>query len=236
MGVLDINDSENQDSETLYVNEKLYSIIQEKIYSKPNLSCSQLIAEALVNSLTGCMVLHDIHLAISARHPFYKSKKNWKTEIKQNLITDHSFVRNVNSTQMKDTFWKLSETLSESVLKVVSAESNSVLLPNEEPNISPNNQKNKEIGSLIFPQTNSNIEKTSSGSRHLDTEVGKANKIFIKYASEIGASNSVKKKSRSYFDTPLISQITPVIGLEIGANKKYQGQPIFEKKKIKEDK
>ena len=39
---------------------------------RPNLSYSQLIAEALVNSQNGTLILADIYKAISAKHPFYR--------------------------------------------------------------------------------------------------------------------------------------------------------------------
>ena len=87
----------------------------------------------------------DIELAITARHPFYnleRKRRYCKTVIKQNLIQDPSFVKDGNSLQIGGIFWKLSDTLSESVLKVVSAESNSILLPKEEPiNTSPKENK-----------------------------------------------------------------------------------------------
>ena len=65
---------------------------------KPNLSYSQMIAEALNNAENGMMSLYEIMIYISRRFPFYKmGAKGWQNAIRHNLSVNPKFLKVPNS-------------------------------------------------------------------------------------------------------------------------------------------
>ena len=85
--------------------EKQSGLNGQTSFEKPKMSYKKLIAEALINSSNGMLLLSDIFKAISAKHPYYKMEtKNWQRCIKCNLSINKIFVKEGSSK-----YWKLDE-------------------------------------------------------------------------------------------------------------------------------
>ena len=68
--------------------------IQSRKNIKPNLFFPQLIAEALLNSPDGALVISDIFKSISAKHPYYKlENKTWQNTVRCTLTTNVNFTK-----------------------------------------------------------------------------------------------------------------------------------------------
>ena len=101
--ISDIQDSSNQllvsnsykfDGKNLLLQEKLTISESTNYFEKPKLSRAQLIAEALVNSLDGQLILTDIYKSINSSHPYYKMKmKDWQNSIRHTLSINKSFIK-----------------------------------------------------------------------------------------------------------------------------------------------
>ena len=149
---------------------------------RPNLSYSQLIAEALVNSQNGTLILADIYKAISAKHPFYNMSNDssyWKSSVRGNLTNDPSFVKDGKSVLFSGSLWKLSSNLSKSVCEVSSPDFNSILVT-ETPQV-PISKSAKNIFSTSLNLSNSvngyvsPKQTTSENMTKFKTELGNKN-------------------------------------------------------------
>jgi hypothetical protein len=83
---------------------------------KPNMSYSELIAEALQNSTNGMLILSDIYKSVSTRHPYYNMDCNfvgWQNSIRHNLSLNEMFTKSTDgpstSKKGKGSFWELSQ-------------------------------------------------------------------------------------------------------------------------------
>ena len=75
---------------------------------KPEKKFAQLIAEALVNSPNGALVLSDIYKSISARHPYYKlENKRWQNTLRHTLTMNNNFTktREIEEIRKVDNYW-----------------------------------------------------------------------------------------------------------------------------------
>ena len=75
--------------------EKPSQPVNKQVESKkPEKKFAQLIAEALVNSPQGGLVLSDIYKSISERYPYYKlENKTWKNTLRRTLTTNNNFTK-----------------------------------------------------------------------------------------------------------------------------------------------
>ena len=87
---------------------------REQIHSeKPEMSFSQLISEALVNSPNQMLESVDIRKAISLRHPCYRADdKEWQLKVNQTLSSKSQFTRVIDNFGYK--CWTFSKTPLES--------------------------------------------------------------------------------------------------------------------------
>ena len=85
--------------------EKQNGLNVQTSFEKPKMSYRNLIAEALINSSNGMLLLSDIYKAISAKHPYYKMEtKNWKQCVSTYLSINKIFVKEGNTK-----YWKLDQ-------------------------------------------------------------------------------------------------------------------------------
>ena len=86
--------------------EKQNGLNGQTSFEKPQMSYKKLIAEALINSSNGMLLLSDIYKAVSAKHPYYKMQttKNWKQCISTYLSINKIFVKESNTK-----YWKLDQ-------------------------------------------------------------------------------------------------------------------------------
>ena len=75
--------------------EKPSQPVNKQVESKkPEKQFAQLIAEALVNSPRGGLVLSDIYKSISERYPYYQlENKTWKNTLRRTLTTNNNFTK-----------------------------------------------------------------------------------------------------------------------------------------------
>ena len=142
---------------------------------KPNMSYSELIAEALQNSSSGMLLLCDIYKSISARYPYYDMNYEyvgWRNSIKLNLITNKMFIKsnlNINgpSTSKKGegSFWKLSQNQEEYASYLQDDDSTECVMEKsiyQTEIVTPKTKSQTEESVLNFSKSNNQVEDTGS--------------------------------------------------------------------------